>query len=46
MPFGAQVLEPNRVRFRLWAPSAGEVELCLGVETQESRHVMTTEADG
>jgi malto-oligosyltrehalose trehalohydrolase len=29
MPFGAQVLEGGRVRFRLWAPVAERVELLL-----------------
>ena len=29
MPFGAQVLAGGQVRFRLWAPDAGRVELVL-----------------
>lgn len=29
MPFGAQVVDEERTRFRLWAPSAGSVELVL-----------------
>ncbi len=29
MPFGAQVIDPSRTRFRLWAPSAQQVQLCL-----------------
>jgi malto-oligosyltrehalose trehalohydrolase len=29
MPFGAQVLDGATTRFRLWAPSARQVELCL-----------------
>ncbi|QWF72496.1 malto-oligosyltrehalose trehalohydrolase [Methylomonas paludis] len=29
MPFGACVLPDGRVRFRLWAPAATSVELCL-----------------
>jgi glycogen operon protein len=29
MPFGAQVLEGGKIRFRLWAPVAKEVEVCL-----------------
>ena len=29
MPFGAELLEDGRVRFRLWAPAAERVELCL-----------------
>ena len=29
MPFGAEILEPGRTRFRLWAPSARDVTLVL-----------------
>ncbi len=29
MPFGAEVRDDGRVRFRLWAPAAREVDLCL-----------------
>src|SRR5215472_4525736 len=29
MPFGAEVLADGSVRFRLWAPSANSVDLCL-----------------
>ena len=29
MPFGAELLADGRVRFRLWAPAARQVELCL-----------------
>lgn len=29
MPFGAAVLGDGRVTFKLWAPAAGKVELCL-----------------
>ncbi|MGM0632654.1 MAG: malto-oligosyltrehalose trehalohydrolase [Pseudomonadota bacterium] len=29
MPFGAEVLGDGRVRFRLWAPAAEQVEVCL-----------------
>jgi 1,4-alpha-glucan branching enzyme/maltooligosyltrehalose trehalohydrolase len=29
MPFGAELLEDGRVRFRLWAPAAERVEVCL-----------------
>ena len=29
MPFGAQLTEDGRVRFRLWAPAARRVELLL-----------------
>src|SRR5918999_6085459 len=30
MPLGAEVRADGRVRFRLWAPAAKQVELCLG----------------
>src|SRR5580692_2835950 len=30
MPFGAQCREDGSVDFRLWAPVARQVELCLG----------------
>jgi maltooligosyltrehalose trehalohydrolase len=30
MPFGAEVLDDGRVRFRLWAPAAKHVDVCLG----------------
>ena len=29
MPFGAELLDDGRVRFRLWAPAVRRVELCL-----------------
>ena len=29
MPFGAEVLADGNVRFRLWAPAAKRVTLCL-----------------
>ena len=29
MPFGAECLENESVRFRLWAPAARQIELCL-----------------
>lgn len=29
MPFGAEILEPGRTRFRLWAPAASDVTLVL-----------------
>ncbi|MFZ0788860.1 MAG: malto-oligosyltrehalose trehalohydrolase [Chromatiaceae bacterium] len=44
MPFGAEVQEDERVRFRLWAPAARRVELCLGVPDGE--RVLTMEAAG
>ncbi len=35
MPFGAAVLLNGKVRFRLWAPAARKVELCLENHTGE-----------
>ncbi|MGH8501444.1 MAG: malto-oligosyltrehalose trehalohydrolase [Gammaproteobacteria bacterium] len=46
MPFGAELVEPGRARFRLWAPSAREVELCLGVDESEKRAAMVAETHG
>lgn len=46
MPFGAQ-LQENGVAFRLWAPAASRVELCLGNEKGgEKRLSMNREPDG
>jgi len=36
MPCGAQVQADGRVRFRLWAPAAVQVDLCLEEDTGES----------
>jgi malto-oligosyltrehalose trehalohydrolase len=33
MPFGAQLMDDGRARFRLWAPSASTVTLEIGAET-------------
>lgn len=38
MPFGAQVLDGAGTRFRLWAPSAGRVDLVL-ISTAGERHL-------
>jgi 1,4-alpha-glucan branching enzyme/maltooligosyltrehalose trehalohydrolase len=38
MPFGASVLSDDKVRFRLWAPAARTVELCL--ENQASGEIV------
>lgn len=46
MPFGAETLADGRVRFRLWAPGARRVDLCLGDGTQESILAMTAQDDG
>ncbi|MGZ4960574.1 MAG: hypothetical protein ACXV7J_15115 [Methylomonas sp.] len=37
MPFGASVLSDGKMRFRLWAPAARTVELCL--ENQASDEI-------
>lgn len=46
MPFGAELLEDGRVRFRLWAPGANKVELCLQGLAPEARLLMAAEDDG
>ncbi len=44
MPFGAQLLDDGRVRFRLWAPKAQKVRLCL--EAQSSSFSLVKHDDG
>lgn len=46
MPFGAHLMEDGRVNFRLWAPGARKVELCLQGLAPEVRLLMAHEADG
>ena len=46
MPFGAHLLEDGRVYFRLWAPDAKQVELCIQDASDEDRLEMSAEADG
>ncbi len=46
MPFGSRIMEDGRVNFRLWAPGAGKVELCLQGLAPEMRLLMAHEADG
>ncbi len=46
MPFGAHLLANGKVNFRLWAPSADKVELCLQDDERELRLPMTPEPDG
>ena len=41
MPFGAAVIAPDLVRFRLWAPAAETVELCLEPGDDEMLPPMT-----
>jgi maltooligosyltrehalose trehalohydrolase len=46
MPFGAELHPDGRVRFRLWSPAAGKVELCLHGCAPEARLQMAAEDDG
>ncbi len=41
MPFGAQTLDDGGVRFRLWAPAAKSVTLCLQNGDEEDSEKMT-----
>lgn len=45
MPFGAQVLEGSRTRFRLWAPGADTVELVLP-DSANPHRTMQKHSDG
>jgi maltooligosyltrehalose trehalohydrolase len=44
MPFGAECRGDGSVRFRLWAPAARRVELCLG-DTTQATHISLAERD-
>jgi maltooligosyltrehalose trehalohydrolase len=46
MPFGVEYLEDGKVRFRLWAPAAHRVELCLVTEVGSSRVVLDQCGEG
>jgi len=46
MPFGAELLGDGTARFRLWAPSAKKVELCLSTGSAEERVPLDAGADG
>ncbi len=46
MPFGAESLHNGRSRFRLWAPAAASVELCLTDDDRELFFAMEAQADG
>jgi maltooligosyltrehalose trehalohydrolase len=46
MPFGTHIEKGDRVNFRLWAPSADEVELCLQSQSFEYCLPMEQKADG
>ncbi|HYU47265.1 MAG TPA: malto-oligosyltrehalose trehalohydrolase [Terriglobales bacterium] len=45
MPFGAECRDDGTVRFRLWAPAARSVELCLQTE-KSSIHLPLNEREG
>ena len=46
MPFGAQLEPDGRVRFRLWAPAADSVDLCLEDGAQEQCVPLVAESGG
>jgi maltooligosyltrehalose trehalohydrolase len=46
MPFGAEVQGEGRVRFRLWAPAASRVDLCLEEDSCETLLPLIREAGG
>ena len=46
MPFGAEVQDGGRVRFRLWAPDATRVDLCIETDSDSSLLAMHPEPDG
>lgn len=46
MPFGAEVRDDGDVRFRLWAPGANQVDLCLEARSVEAILPMAAEPEG
>ncbi|MCB2263836.1 MAG: malto-oligosyltrehalose trehalohydrolase [Candidatus Thiosymbion ectosymbiont of Robbea hypermnestra] len=46
MPFGAEVRADGQVRFRLWAPAAARVELCLAGDAGEVIIPLHAEPEG
>ncbi len=46
MPFGATPLAQDAVAFRLWAPAARQVALCLPAQGRERELSMAAEGDG
>ena len=46
MPFGAELTGDGEARFRLWAPSARKVELCIRREGGEEEIVLAGQPDG
>ena len=39
MPFGAECRKDGRVRFRLWAPAARQVEISLEEDSKDSKRI-------
>ncbi|BAW80430.1 malto-oligosyltrehalose trehalohydrolase [Candidatus Nitrosoglobus terrae] len=46
MPFGAEITSKDTGYFRLWAPAAKEVKLCLEKESKKTYLEMTSRGDG
>jgi 1,4-alpha-glucan branching enzyme/maltooligosyltrehalose trehalohydrolase len=46
MPFGAELTARGTVRFRLWAPAARKVELCLESKPKVAPLAMISQGDG
>jgi len=46
MPFGAEVRDDGHIRFRLWAPGANRVDLCLEEPSDEATLPMVAEPQG
>src|SRR3569833_659735 len=46
MPFGTEVLDGGRVRFRVWAPAAEKVTVCLGSGEAEAVLPLAAEQEG
>ncbi len=46
MPFGAECLDDGSVRFRLWAPAARQIDLCLTDENVSTRFPLEQRGKG
>lgn len=46
MPFGTELLDDHRVRFRFWAPGADRADVCLGEGAAEAVLPMAAEQEG
>src|SRR5712671_4975573 len=46
MPFGAECRDDGSVRFRLWAPAAHQVELCLPAAGRQCTRLAMHQCDG